>query len=283
MEPVKPKQQYMQAVPPKSDALLAISDWLNKAQNFASQPFGYKNPPGEMLINALGVPSIQKTVERAAYGEPMTTGSGMTTQLRPEVLDTLMALLPLSGKKLPVKEIPKEPFTVRLNRDPMIGMGRVEAVDPNGKVIGFLDAELGKKGTPTDPALTHFAQVEPEWQRKGVGSALYNKFDETAGYTMPATLNLSTPAFNLWSKRHPERMEKWMKNEIRNSMPSNFELQDAPVREHYIKMYENNLKNEEMEPHYKKITESVLNNMKDLHNIWLKHEVSLPQIFFGNQ
>ena len=273
MDPIRPPQQsYMQVVPPKSDALLAIADWLNKAQNFAGKPFGYNNPPGKMLMEAAYVPSIQKTIERAAYGEPMTTGSGMTTNLRPEVLDTLLALLPLGGKAVPTKEITKAPFTVRLNRDPMIGMGRVEAVDPSGKVIGRLDAELGKRGTKEDPALTHFSEVDPEWRRKGVGTALYNKFDEVAGYTMPATLNLSESAFNLWSKRHPERMKDWVQNEVRHSMPRDFEIQDAPLRQQLLDNYKNGLKEDDVAPHYKDIMNKVIDNMEYLHNIWLKHE-----------
>jgi hypothetical protein len=274
MDPIRPPQQSMQAVPPRSDTLLAISDWLKKAQEFAAKPLGYNNPPAKILMDVAGIPSVQKTLERIAYGEPLTTGSGMTTNLRPEVMDTLLALLPLGSKSLPSKEINKAPFNIRVNRDPMVGMGRIEAVDPQGKVIGILDAELGKVGTKQDPALTHFAKVEPDWQRKGVGTAMYNKFDELAGYTMPSTLNLSESAFNLWSKRHPERMKDWVQNEVRESMPKDFELQDAPVRQQYIDIWKKNLNEEDVAPHYKNIMNKTLENMEYLHNIWLKHEAN---------
>jgi hypothetical protein len=50
-----------------------------------------------MLMNLLGVPAVQQTMERMAYGEPLTTGSGMTTKPRPEVIDAAMAVAPVAG------------------------------------------------------------------------------------------------------------------------------------------------------------------------------------------
>ena len=47
------------------------------------------------LMNFLGVPAVAQTLDRISYGEPITTGRGMTTELRPEAKSTLGALLGL--------------------------------------------------------------------------------------------------------------------------------------------------------------------------------------------
>ena len=45
------------------------------------------------LMEFLQVPDIAQTLDRVSYGEPLTTGAGMTTKLRPEAESTLMAAL----------------------------------------------------------------------------------------------------------------------------------------------------------------------------------------------
>ena len=45
------------------------------------------------LMEFLQVPDIATTLDRVSYGEPLTTGRGMTTQMRPETENTLMAAL----------------------------------------------------------------------------------------------------------------------------------------------------------------------------------------------
>jgi len=47
------------------------------------------------LMRFLQVPDIAQTLDRVSYGEPITTGAGMTTALRPEAKNTLGALLGL--------------------------------------------------------------------------------------------------------------------------------------------------------------------------------------------
>ena len=87
---------WMQQTPLENPILGLLADRLKKAQEFAAKPFGYENPPVEMLMNLLGVPAVQQTMERMAYGEPLTTGSGMTTKPRAEALEAAMTLLPAS-------------------------------------------------------------------------------------------------------------------------------------------------------------------------------------------
>jgi hypothetical protein len=45
------------------------------------------------LMEFLQVPDIAQTLDRVSYGEPLTTGAGMTAKLRPEAESTLMAAL----------------------------------------------------------------------------------------------------------------------------------------------------------------------------------------------
>jgi len=86
----------LRATPMSNPILGLLADRLKKAQQFGAKPFGYENPPVEMLMNLLGVPAVQQTMERMAYGEPLTTGSGMTTKPRPEAIEAAMTLLPAS-------------------------------------------------------------------------------------------------------------------------------------------------------------------------------------------
>jgi len=86
----------LRATPMSNPIMGLLADRLKQAQQFGSKPFGYENPPVEMLMNLLGVPAVQQTMERMAYGEPLTTGRGMTTKPRPEAIEAVMTLLPTS-------------------------------------------------------------------------------------------------------------------------------------------------------------------------------------------
>jgi hypothetical protein len=87
----------LRATPMSNPIMGLLADRLKKAQQFGAKPFGYENPPVEMLMNLLGVPAVQQTMERMAYGEPLTTGSGMTTKPRAEAVEAAMAVAPVAG------------------------------------------------------------------------------------------------------------------------------------------------------------------------------------------
>lgn len=87
----------IRATPRQNQILGLLADRIKQAQQFGAKPFGYENPPVEILMNLLGVPAVQQTLERMSYGEPLTTGQGMTTQVRPEALEAAMTLLPVAA------------------------------------------------------------------------------------------------------------------------------------------------------------------------------------------
>lgn len=88
---------YIRPTPMENPILGLLAERLKQAQGFAAKPFGYSNPPAEMLMNLLGIPAVQQTMERMAYGEPLTTGRGMTTQVRPEVAEAALTVAPAAG------------------------------------------------------------------------------------------------------------------------------------------------------------------------------------------
>lgn len=88
---------YIGATPQSNPLMGLLAERLKQAQQFAAKPFGYQNPPAEMLMNLLGIPAVQQTAERIAYGEPLTIGRGMTTQVRPEVMEAAMTVAPVAG------------------------------------------------------------------------------------------------------------------------------------------------------------------------------------------
>jgi hypothetical protein len=81
---------------PQNQILGLLSSGLSSFHQGISNPFGYQNPPAEMISNFIGVPALQRTIERMSYGEPLTTGQGMTTQVRPDTLDAALAIAPLA-------------------------------------------------------------------------------------------------------------------------------------------------------------------------------------------
>jgi len=87
----------LRATPMSNPIMGLLADRLKQVQQFGAKPFGYENPPVEMLMNLLGVPAVQQTMERMAYGEPLTTGSGMTTKPRPEAIEAAMVVAPVAG------------------------------------------------------------------------------------------------------------------------------------------------------------------------------------------
>lgn len=94
----------LKATPVVNKPAHGMSKALSGLHQFASKPFGYNNPPGEMISEMLGIPATARTLERLGYGEPLTTGKGMTTKPRADTMEAMMAVAPLAPatKGLPV-------------------------------------------------------------------------------------------------------------------------------------------------------------------------------------
>lgn len=90
--------QSMQATPRKNALAGYAADALGAVDQFARRPFGYDNPPAALASDFLSVPAIQRTLDRLSYGEPLTTGRGFTTRMRPDTVDAVMAAAPVIAK-----------------------------------------------------------------------------------------------------------------------------------------------------------------------------------------
>jgi hypothetical protein len=86
------------------------------------------------LMEFLQVPDIAQTLDRVSYGEPLTTGRGMTTKLRPEAESTLMAAMGM----IPAGR-PAEAGAMALGR---AGERMAERVVPQVMERGGLPAEM---------------------------------------------------------------------------------------------------------------------------------------------
>jgi len=81
-----------------------FSDVLGRTLNMPSLPrtgipsldllYANRNP----VLNMMGVGDVQKTAERISYGQPLTTGSGMTLKPREEAIFAGMAVAPFVGE-----------------------------------------------------------------------------------------------------------------------------------------------------------------------------------------
>ncbi len=86
------------------------------------------------LMEFLQVPDIAQTLDRVSYGEPLTTGAGMTTKLRPEAENALMAAMGM----IPAGR-PAEAGAMALGR---AGERMAERVVPQVMERGGLPAQL---------------------------------------------------------------------------------------------------------------------------------------------
>ena len=93
-------ESEVKELPPKKyygAPLAAIAEGLKKADQFARAPFGYDNPPAALISDLLSVPAWQRTLENVAYGFPVTTGSGVNTQLLPDAKEVAASLYGAPG------------------------------------------------------------------------------------------------------------------------------------------------------------------------------------------
>jgi hypothetical protein len=73
----------MKATPRKKGYGVA-SDVLKGVHEFASKPFGYENPPVELLSELLGIPAASRVLDKLSYGEPITNAGKANVPLIPD-------------------------------------------------------------------------------------------------------------------------------------------------------------------------------------------------------
>jgi hypothetical protein len=82
---------------PRSEGWGAAADFAKWLEEKSKEQFGYKNPATEVIADFLSVPAIARTLERKAYGEPVTNiGKANVPLLPDDTAETLMAAAPLA-------------------------------------------------------------------------------------------------------------------------------------------------------------------------------------------
>jgi len=109
-----------------------LADAMFGGLNYMKDPRRTQQMQGlAAMLESTGVPAV---VDRISYGEPLTTGAGMTTKLRPEAENTLMAALGM----LPAGK-PAQAGAMALGR---AGERMAERVVPQVMERGGLPAEM---------------------------------------------------------------------------------------------------------------------------------------------
>jgi hypothetical protein len=129
----------VKATPAKNEALAWLAEKLGRADSFARKPFGYDNPPVAMISDLFSIPAVQKTLERKAYGEDLTSGRGWTTRMKPETEEALLAATQLGS---PLSKV------AQLTKGMPVGAS-IKNVGGNWLSGSVEDALKGLKRTPT--------------------------------------------------------------------------------------------------------------------------------------
>ena len=152
-----PLQQFggaeMRETPRKNKLAGVLADWLAKADQFARAPGGYDNPPAAMLSDALGIPAVQRTLDRYSYGEPLTNVGKANVPLIPQdTADAAMAVAPVVAKwprasagafsgllgGAGVSEASLIPSSLsRMTEDEMVGAVKAAIRGAGGKKVGL--------------------------------------------------------------------------------------------------------------------------------------------------
>lgn len=189
MELAVRKHGELKATPEVKPISAALGRSLHKFHQFASKPFGYSNPPGEMLSEALGIPATARTLERVGYGEPLTTGKGMTTKPRADTMDAAMTL---AGVAPLTKGMPVGASIKPLGKDvgkfieDVYSKYPVNPINPRQRAMVWGEGDAQQLGMfELKPSNSVRGGVELDWisgypQREGVGTKTLKAIQEHA-------------------------------------------------------------------------------------------------------
>lgn len=86
----------IQPTPQRIPGLVNLARVLQSVDQFARAPFGYSNPPAEILSDVFRVPELYRTIENVAYGSPLTRGTGQARAMTPDTKGAAEALMNLA-------------------------------------------------------------------------------------------------------------------------------------------------------------------------------------------
>jgi hypothetical protein len=169
----------MQATPRIRPVIGGLADMLAAS----SSPERTQQMQG--LMQFLPVPDIAQTLDRISYGEPITTGTGMTTELRPEAKNSLAMLLGF----LPIGRA-AEPAAMAAGR---AGERVAERVVPQVMERGGLPAEmLGAMAQGTQSPATVFHGSPHLFQKFDASKIGTGEGNQTYGYGLYLAQNRAT-------------------------------------------------------------------------------------------
>ena len=168
----------IKATPVKNKQAAGVAGALQGLHSFVSKPFGYDNPPGQMLSQFVGIPDIASALERIGYGEPLTTGSGQTLKLRDDVLNAIMAIAPFAQatKGLPVGAATKSPIAIaeleklaKIKAEMAAKNAADEALKPQ-----YNEAVKGMTQKQNPPSFEEWKAINHPEPEMAEGGAVYN-------------------------------------------------------------------------------------------------------------
>ncbi len=134
-----------------ADALSPVADYLSTSTN------PLEDTGSDLSVTGLlgdTIRPVANTVNRMSYGEPLTTGRGMTTQMRPDTRDALLAVSPMgAGTKAVGRGVKSgaqalSPQAERMLMDTMRKMGGIKDITAyHGSPHKFDKFSLDKIGT----------------------------------------------------------------------------------------------------------------------------------------
>ena len=161
---------------PRNEYLGALADFL--AQSYSPE----RTQQMQGVARFLGAPAVSQTLDRLSYGEPLTTGRGMTTQVRPEVLEAAMAVAPaakpVTMASLQAARLARQAalatkgLPVGMSTEAVGGMGflRPGAVAPQDEALRLAEQRALQMGQSANPEVRMLQQgYEPDWYHGTTG------------------------------------------------------------------------------------------------------------------
>jgi len=167
-------QDSMSATP-RNEYLGALADLI--AQSYSPE----RTQQMQGISRFLSAPEISQTLDRLSYGEPLTTGAGMTTRIRPEAAEAALALAP-SAKPVTMATLQAaraarqaalatKGMPIGMSTQAIGGMGFLRpSVAPQEDALRLAQQRAEQMGQSANPATRMLQQgYEPGWYHGTTG------------------------------------------------------------------------------------------------------------------